>query len=52
MSYESFKIIKCYIDFVKSVVVDVYGVMLEWVKDIYGDVDELLMCEVEDVVVS
>ena len=45
MSHESFKTTKRYIDFAKSVGVDAYGAMSEWVQDIYGDVDKLLMSE-------
>jgi integrase len=45
MSHESFKTTKRYIDFAKSVGVDAYGAMSEWVQDIYGDVDDLLMRE-------
>ncbi|MGA4605574.1 tyrosine-type recombinase/integrase [Pseudoalteromonas maricaloris] len=52
MSHESFKTTKRYIDFAKSVAVDAYGAMSEWVKDIYGDVDELLMREAEDAAAS
>lgn len=45
MSHESFKTTKRYIDFAKSVGVDAFGAMSEWVQDIYGDVDKLLMSE-------
>jgi len=41
-----------HIDFAKSVSVDAYGAMSEWVKDIYGDVNELLMREAEDATAS
>lgn len=48
MSHESFKTTKRYIDFAKNVGVDAYGAMSDWVQDIYGDVDELLMREAEN----
>ena len=52
MSHESFKTTKRYIDFAKNVGGDAYGAMSEWVKDIYSDVDELLMREVQDATAS
>ncbi|MBU2878710.1 site-specific integrase [Aliiglaciecola lipolytica] len=48
MSHESFKTTKRYIDFAKSVGGDSNGAMSEWVQDIYGDVDELLLREAEN----
>ena len=48
MCHESFKSTKRYINFAKSVGVDAYGAMSEWVQDIYGDVDDLLMREIKN----
>ncbi|TMO54638.1 tyrosine-type recombinase/integrase [Pseudoalteromonas phenolica] len=52
MSHESFKTTKHYIDFAKNITVDEYGTMSEWVKDIYGDVEYLLIRKANDAAAS